>query len=186
MSTNINVSQLLKLDPGTTRLIDIADQLEPGILGSSDKILGRVILTRTQIGILAEGALETHLESECSRCLSLFVDRCSFQVSELYVPSVDIETGWRMEVEDLSEEPFLIDSDQCLDLSEALRQYTISSIPLKPLCSVDCKGICPSCGDDLNDASCNCEPLFDKRWGPLKDLLDSRSNGQIQKRKNGI
>ena len=144
-------------------------------------------MTRTQIGIWAEGSLETNLESECSRCLSFFVDRFSFQLNDLYLPSVNIETGRRVEfkaIEDISEESFLIDEHQFLDLSEAIRQYTVSSMPLKPLCSTDCKGICPNCGDDLNDISCNCEPLFDPRWGPLKDLLNSQGTGQIQKRKN--
>ena len=184
MFTNVNVSQLLKHDPGTARILDVAEPLEPGVIGGSDKVLGRVILTRTQIGIWVEGSLETILESECSRCLAMFVDTIPFQLSELYVPSVDIETGRRAVIEDLSEEPFLVDEDQCLNLSEAIRQYTISSLPLKPLCSVRCRGICPSCGDNLNNTVCACKPPFDPQWGPLKDLLNDHTNGQIQKRKN--
>jgi uncharacterized protein len=42
---------------------------------------------------------------------------------------------------------------------------------MKKLCSEDCKGLCPSCGKNLNDGPCNCaEEIIDPRWELLQKL----------------
>ena len=65
-----------------------------------------------------------------------------------------------------------IDTRQMLDLSDVLRQYLLTSEPLKMLCRDDCQGLCPECGADLNMEKCNCTSTpVDPRWGTLTDLL---------------
>ena len=46
------------------------------------------------------------------------------------------------------------------------------AVPLKTVCREDCKGLCPSCGSNLNVESCDCQPVPDARWSALKDLKD--------------
>ena len=71
------------------------------------------------------------------------------------------------------EEPgaFVIDAQQVLDLSEAVRQYREIELPMQPLCGPDCAGLCPTCGRDLNMETCQCpqEPA-DSRWSALAGL----------------
>jgi uncharacterized protein len=43
-----------------------------------------------------------------------------------------------------------------IDLKEALRQLFLASLPFSPVCSEDCKGLCDSCGADLNRSECRC------------------------------
>ena len=42
---------------------------------------------------------------------------------------------------------------------------------MRLLCSLDCNGLCPRCGSNLNDGPCDCEPEIDPRLEKLKDLL---------------
>jgi uncharacterized protein len=67
-----------------------------------------------------------------------------------------------------------IGSEEFADLTEELRECIILSFPSNPLCSEDCKGLCPHCGADLNKGPCHCRPTEggDLRWGGL-DGLDS-------------
>jgi uncharacterized protein len=52
---------------------------------------------------------------------------------------------------------FLINPRQdIIDLDEDIRQELILNVPLKPLCSADCKGLCPECGKNLNQGGCSC------------------------------
>ena len=67
-----------------------------------------------------------------------------------------------------------VEADEFADLTEELRECIILSFPSNPLCSEDCKGLCPHCGADLNKGPCHCRPTEggDLRWGGL-DGLDS-------------
>lgn len=44
-----------------------------------------------------------------------------------------------------------------LDISTDVRDAAMISLPLRPLCDDDCKGLCPSCGVNLNSESCSCK-----------------------------
>ncbi|MFH0738859.1 MAG: YceD family protein [Candidatus Omnitrophota bacterium] len=43
-----------------------------------------------------------------------------------------------------------------LDLNPDIREEIILDYPVKPLCSQDCKGLCPGCGNNLNEGGCSC------------------------------
>jgi len=169
----INVSQLLKESIGSSReykideLVDIAGD-ERGSTTSGD-----ISLLRTQRGILVRGELCTGLELTCSRCLSTFRSPLNINFEEEYVQTVDVNNGLPLE---LSGEPgsFTIDAHHVIDLSEAIRQYALLAIPMKPLCRVDCAGICPECGRNLNQGPCGClVQTVDPRWSKLMDLQQS-------------
>jgi len=55
-----------------------------------------------------------------------------------------------------------------LDLSDLLHEELVLSLPNKPLCMADCKGICSGCGAELNEQECSCEPEIDHRWASSK------------------
>ena len=67
---------------------------------------------------------------------------------------------------------FSIDSQHVLDITEAIRQYAVLALPMKPLCKPDCQGLCPHCGRNLNEGQCSCpQKSVDARWTKLKELL---------------
>ena len=64
----------------------------------------------------------------------------------------------------------LVENDE-LEIDELARENLIASLPYRPLCCEDCRGICPVCGQNLNEKVCKCEtsePDVDPRWGDLK------------------
>ncbi|HVZ77982.1 MAG TPA: DUF177 domain-containing protein [Gemmatimonadaceae bacterium] len=60
--------------------------------------------------------------------------------------------------------------DISLDLRPAVRESWLLSAPALVLCREDCKGLCPTCGSNLNDGPCGCTPAQDPRWDALRKL----------------
>jgi len=151
----INVSQLLKASIGSRRSYEVGETIN--IAGGNSVVQGKVGLMRTDRSILVKGTLRTEVEVTCSRCLSLFSRPLTLNIEEEYFPIIDVVSGAPLS---LPEEPgcFTIDEHHILDLTEAIRQYMLIAIPMKPLCREDCAGLCPSCGHNLNEGPCNCLP----------------------------
>ena len=165
----INVSQQLKATVGSTRDYEVSETLD--LEGSNSTVHGNIRLMRTDRSILVEGLLHTDVELTCSRCLSLFEYALTLNIEEEYFPTTDIVSGNPLPLPD---EPgsFTIDEHNILDLTEAIRQYAILAIPMKPLCHQDCAGLCPTCGINLNQSSCNCQTTtVDPRWSKLSKIV---------------
>ena len=164
----INVSQLFKEPTGSTRQYEIDETID--IDGGSCEIQGKIKLVRTDRGILVKGTLQTVIEVTCGRCLSFFNCPLALNIEEEYFPTTDVVSGVSLP---LPEEPsyFTIDEYYVLDLTEAIRQYMMLAIPMKPLCREDCAGICLACGHNLNQGPCGCLPQeADSRWSELNRL----------------
>jgi uncharacterized protein len=59
-----------------------------------------------------------------------------------------------------------------IDITDDVRQYVLLTMPLKVLCSDMCRGLCPSCGTNLNSSTCSCTAAAaDPRWEQLNKLL---------------
>ena len=164
----INVSQQLKEITGSTRQYEIDEIIKSG--DSSYGVQGKIKLVRTGQGMLVKGILHTQVEVTCSRCLSFFSCPLTLNIEEEYLLTTDIVSGASLP---LPEEPgcFTIDERFVLDLTEAIHQYVMLAIPMKPLCHQDCAGICPTCGHDLNQGPCGCLPQrVNPRWSELNNL----------------
>ena len=73
-------------------------------------------------------------------------------------------------------------SECVLDVTELARQQLIVNIPMASVCRPDCRGMCPQCGQNLNDAPCGCpSPPADSRWGRLQDFLRGPAQGQHER-----
>jgi uncharacterized protein len=55
-----------------------------------------------------------------------------------------------------------------LDLRQAVREHWLLEAPAYALCRPDCKGLCPTCGTDLNATDCDCAPVAQARWDALR------------------
>jgi len=168
----INVSQQLKSSIGSIRNYEVSEVVS--IAGGDSMVEGKVTLVRTDRGILTRAILHTEVEVNCSRCLSLFDYPLTLNIEEEYFPITDVVSGTSLS---LPEEPgcFTIDEHHVLDLTEAVRQYALLAIPMKPLCGEDCAGLCPTCGHNLNQGPCDCLPQqADPRRSKLNKLALQR------------
>ena len=165
----INVSQLLKEPIGATRDYKVSEIVD--VTGDGRMVQGEVKLLRTHRGILVRGVLRTEVELTCSRCLSPFNFPVTLNIGEEYIPTVDVVSGVPLSS---PEEPgsFIIDEHHVIDLTEAIRQYSLLAFPMKPLCREDCAGLCSNCGHNLNLGPCGClQQEADPRWSELSKLL---------------
>lgn len=127
------------------------------------------------------GTVKTELELQCSRCLEPFkmpVDR-EFDLRYLPHGAAEPDAGddEETEVED-DDVAVTFYRDEAIDLNELLREQFYLALPMKPLHSEDCKGICPQCGTNRNLASCDCNPHWeDPRLAGLKTLLKRAAEG---------
>lgn len=120
-------------------------------------------------GVLVTGRVQGQAKGQCSRCLAdleLVVD-VDFQ--ELYEYPDEANSG-----ED--EETFRLVGD-LLDLEPAVRDAVVLALPLAPLCSEDCLGLCVECGADLNADPEHHHDTVDARWQKLTQLLPDEKEG---------
>ena len=157
-----NVAQLLKAPVGSLRTLPIDDNLEDN--GTVYHVKGELILVRTNTSILVQGRLETQTKIACSRCLKLFTLKLPLKIEEEFFPTIDIITGMKLPK---PEDPgsFTIDEHHILDLTEAIRQYIVTAMPMKPLCKAECAGLCANCGKDLSLGECGCRQAKSTRAG---------------------
>ena len=117
------------------------------------------------------GRLTTTLEMQCSRCLEPFRQAVDSTFDIRYLPQTE-NTG---EAEREVEEDDLTDAfyrDEQIDLRQLMEEQFYLVLPMKPLHSEDCKGLCPNCGTNLNETTCNCEVRWeDPRLAGLKALI---------------
>ncbi len=154
-----NVAHLLKAPTGTVRRVEV-DELDQDLaadlrLVSATK--GSLRLMRTTAGILVTGNLTHAVEATCSRCLETFTRTQTIELNDEFVPVVDVNSGVPLP-EPVDPDAFRLRPDHVLDLTEAIRQYAILEAPLQPICQENCKGLCVSCGENLNLGPCRCEP----------------------------
>ncbi|MDZ7359211.1 MAG: DUF177 domain-containing protein [candidate division KSB1 bacterium] len=77
-----------------------------------------------------------------------------------------------LELSDADEIHYLAPDAKEIDLTPDLRDTILLAIPMKLLCSEECRGLCAGCGADLNIEACRCAaPPADPRWEALRKLL---------------
>jgi uncharacterized protein len=166
----INVAQQLQSAIGTVKEHEVSAFVDVTGDGNTGLVEGNLSLIRTDRGILVKGELNTSVALTCSRCLGTFECPLRLKIEEEYFPTVDVVSGAPLALPD---EPglFSIDKNHEIDLTEAVQQYALLAMPMKPLCRQECAGLCPVCGQNLNLGECNCPPPeADPRWAKLRHI----------------
>lgn len=146
-----NVATLLRAAPGTVRRYEV-DNLTMDIapdLQLAQPINGEVRLSRTTRSILARARLTTAIEGYCSRCLKQVVAPIDVEIEEEALPTIDIDTGLPLH-DDAEPDALRLDDHHELDLGEPVREAISLAEPITLLCREECRGLCPTCGVDLN------------------------------------
>jgi uncharacterized protein len=163
-----NVATLLKAHTGASRDFIVDDDVV--IDGELHRLTGRVRLDRTPRGILVRGSLHGVLSTHCSRCLGPVTVPIDLTIEEEFIPVVDVTTGAHIETNETEDEAYRINTRPELDLREPVQQYWSMAVPMAPLCSEDCAGICPLCGEEIaQDHGCATQQI-DERWAKLAAL----------------
>ena len=118
------------------------------------------------------GKVTVLAQMSCSRCLAEFETEINSSFTIFFRKAVPGEISLEEETE--LEEQDLVSATYGggeIDLSHEFEEQVIMGIPLKPLCSQACKGLCTVCGEDLNKSVCSCshEPVNIK-FSALKDF----------------
>lgn len=117
------------------------------------------------------GDAKTTLELTCSRCLEPFEIPVDVSFELRYVPLAENAGEGEREIaeDDLTTAYY---RESSLDVIDLLREQFQLALPMKPLCSDACHGLCPQCGVNLNRSTCSCAPAWeDPRLASLKGLL---------------
>jgi DUF177 domain-containing protein len=120
------------------------------------------------------GRVQTRLELSCSRCLEPFEWPVDAAFDLRYQPqSANTGEDEREIAEDDLTTAFY--EGDAIDLGQLMREQFFLSLPMKPLCRDECRGLCPICGANLNNGQCGCQREWeDPRFAALKKLKADR------------
>jgi uncharacterized protein len=123
--------------------------------------------------VLVTGSVGARVPLQCGRCLEPYEVTVSPQVNARFVPASEGDER-ELGADDLETDVY---DHGVVDLSALLETETTLTLPMKPLCKDDCRGLCPICGGNRNLSDCRCEvPTTDPRWAPLQRLAARLSN----------
>ncbi len=128
------------------------------------QIEGKIAISRTSEGLLAQGVFQALIDSVCVRCLENFSQMLHTDFTELFVfPSHATEKT-----------ELIFPEDGQIDFSPIVAEYMMLEVPINPICKVSCQGLCPICGNNLNTGPCQHDlEDIDPRLEVLKKLLDN-------------
>lgn len=136
-----------------------------------EPLKGKVFLLPQEDGCLVRGRITGTVAMPCTRCAedALVVLDQRFESYEAF-PGAGDEEG-DDSVDEAVIRPAAEGPGVELGLSGLLWEEFLLALPVKPLCSTSCKGLCPSCGKDLNEGACSCsQEEGDPRMSALRGL----------------
>lgn len=167
--------------------VDFRESLAPGAVDLGGELQqtadlvtsGRATLLEEHQGakqviqdIRVVGDLSTRVEVPCARCLESVTRSIERHFDLLYRPQGTDAGRAEISVTDAEAEIGYYTGDGLL-LEDVLREQVLLAVPIKIVCREECKGLCPHCGRNLNQGSCDCrQELTDPRWDALRGLRD--------------
>ncbi len=146
--------------------IDITDKIKGLANGMNDyKFVENVNFKgsmENSDGVLRlKGHLKAAYSTKCFRCLKEIRNCVELNISEIF--STAKNNGY--------EDAYLYEGEY-VEIDDAIRDNIFLNMPMKKVCSIDCKGLCPSCGKDMNTEKCNCKiDVSDPRLEGLKNYF---------------
>jgi len=105
------------------------------------------------------GRIEGEVALDCRRCLTETTADVRDEVHLIFAEEGDPDDP----------DVYVIEPDaRELDLRPAVREQWLLDAPAFAVCRPDCKGLCPTCGTDLNAGACDCTPVVHSAWDALR------------------
>ena len=161
----IDVSKIVKSDGSSMAVsVDIpVDEISFGgqVYRFTSPFQVSGMLKNADGNLYLDADVKTQFLTNCGRCLKELTEDFEFSVSEVFSNIVSDEDSL-----------FLPIVSNMVDLKSAVEDNFCTSLPIRFLCSQDCKGLCHVCGKNLNDGACECEnEEIDPRLAVLKSFL---------------
>lgn len=142
----------------TGRIDDTSYSVGEKTFELTDGISFDAVFTNAGDGILVTGMVRAHAAGACDRCLEPAAFDVSGEIEEYYLFS---------EPEDAEayEDGFeVLGEDRVIDLSAPVMDAVLMDTPFVVLCRPDCRGLCPTCGANLNEGDCGCAERAEQEW----------------------
>jgi len=124
-------------------------------------ITGTLVVQNLDSRLLVSGVLRADGRTDCGRCLGTFSLAWDVPVDLMVLRDVDTE-------ETEGETLLILQQAGEVDLRDCLHECAVLAFPQAAVCRPDCKGLCPQCGVDRNQSTCDCsEDMVDPRWDGL-------------------
>lgn len=130
-------------------------------------------VTRAADVVDVQGTIHGRFGFDCSRCAEPGEVTIDEPLDHHFVGPGQLDAGDPAEIADFDADPDVSEHDGVhIVLDELVIETTLLALPVVPVCSEDCKGLCPQCGTNLNFNSCSCKPASDKAspWAALRDF----------------
>jgi len=132
----------------------------------------KAFVERSGDRVLIKGVFQALLRLECSRCLEEFICHIDEPFAVTFLPSRERpkESDLELESDDLDVSFY---NERTIDLSALVREQLLLAIPMNPVCTLSCRGLCPECGKNLNEGRCYCSgSKSDSRWSRSRRFED--------------
>lgn len=154
--------------PGTSRRLELElappEDLDQTLLRIDAPVRLDGVIESVVDGILVRGTVSTVGQAQCGRCLRDMEEDIRADVIELFRDPAEVDP------DDEQEAGYEI-REARIDLDVLVRDALAPALPYAPVCDEDCKGLCASCGADLNEGPCDCtDESTDARWAALEAL----------------
>ncbi|MGI8870320.1 MAG: YceD family protein [Mycobacteriales bacterium] len=170
--------------PGTSRELiadlDAPGDLAVGILGvpAGAPIALDLTLESVVEGIWVSGTASADLEGECGRCLAPVRQHVQADIAELFAYA-ESTTAHSVTDEGADEDDVRLITDEQISLEPVVRDALLIEAPLAPLCREDCEGLCPTCGERLEDLpDDHAHEVLDPRFAALAETFGSPEQSQ--------
>ncbi len=141
-------------------------------------------ITNIGKGFLVQADLSFKYTVDCGRCLENFAGTGRVLVQEQFVSQNALH-----ENSDLSDDNFFKFTGDVIDLRECIQEQVFLALPMSFVCRLDCKGLCASCGRNLNQEICNCSrETINPQFAKLKVLLtdkEAKNKNRVHRLKGG-
>lgn len=128
---------------------------------------------RIEEEVFLDGTLTYTMNLTCARCVEEFASPFRLPM-RLVIQLVADES--LVQEEDADSEEFVLfpEAKKSFSLDQQVRDMIALELPMKPLCRIDCQGLCPQCGANLNESPCGCNTKgTDPRWDGLGKLSNN-------------
>jgi uncharacterized protein len=116
------------------------------------------------------GSFSGQVEVQCARCLEPVTRDIQADFDLLYRPLGAVQRDDEVSISEAETEVGFYKGEG-LALEDVLREQVLLAVPVKAVCREDCRGLCPQCGQNLNQGKCDCvQGKADPRWHALRDL----------------
>jgi uncharacterized protein len=128
------------------------------------------LLAHTDGEMRIQGRLAVEMIAQCDRCLGRAKFPLETAFDLFYRPMTFIAREEEVEIDEGEAEIGFYEGGG-IELEDILREQVLLALPMQRICSDTCKGICPVCGRNRNEATCDCRlENADDRWNALRDL----------------